>query len=253
MSRTRYDARVRSIALLGRDWTELGPLALAELPDGGALALSRGVYPKAYAHTDPNEDAALLVRTAGGALLAVADGFNGTRASELAVERVRARAEELLAASGEGFRAALARVAADVRAALPARSRSRSCLVVAALGAERCELASLGDSNAFVAGDPNPLARQNSLLLGNPEPLPQGRAELFHWPVARAAGARIALVSDGVTNFVDDLSRIPRLLAESASDADAARAIAELAFAGGAGDNVGVAVFAGRAGAGELR
>ncbi|HXX48185.1 MAG TPA: protein phosphatase 2C domain-containing protein [Myxococcota bacterium] len=244
---------MRSIALLGRDWTELGPLAVAELPDGGAIALSRGLYPKAYAHTDPNEDAALLVRAANGTVLAVADGFNGTKASELAVERVRARAEELLAASGPGFRAEVARVAAEVRAALPARSRSRSCLVLAALSGERCELASLGDSNAFVAGDPHPLARQNSLLLGNSDPLPQGRAELFHWPVARADGARIALVSDGVTNFVDDLSRIPRLLAESASDADAARAIAELAFAGGAGDNVGVAVFEGRAGPGELR
>lgn len=244
---------MRAIALLGRDWTELGPLAVAELPDGGAIALSRGVHPKAYAHTDPNEDAALFVRTPGGALLAVADGFNGTAASELTVERVRARADDLVSASGEGFRAELARVVAEVRTGLPARSRSRSCLVVAALSGDRCELASLGDSNGFLAGDPHPLARQNSLLVGNPEPLPQNRPELFHWPVARAAGARIALVSDGVTNFVNDLARIPWLLAESASDADAARAIAELAFAGGAGDNVAVAVFAGRAGPGELR
>jgi len=244
---------VRSIALLGRDWTELGPLALAELPDGGALALSRGAYPKAYAHTDPNEDAALLVRAQSGVLLAVADGFNGTDASELAIERVRAHAPELIEASGADFRAELGRVAADVRAALRPRARSRSCLVLAALRGERCELASLGDSNAFVAGDPNPLARQNALLLGNPERLPEGRPELFHWPVARPAGARIALMSDGVTNFVEDLSRIPRLLAESASDVDAARAVAELAFAGGAGDNVAVAVFAGRAGPGELR
>ncbi|HTO70386.1 MAG TPA: protein phosphatase 2C domain-containing protein [Myxococcota bacterium] len=240
---------MRAIALLGRDWTELGPLALAELPDGGALALSRGARPKSYAHTDPNEDAALLVRTPLGALLAVADGFNGVAASELAIERTRERAEALIAASGEPFRAVLARIAAEVRAGLPARSRSRSCLVVAALRGESCELASLGDSNAFVAGDPNPLARQNALLLGSGEPLPSSRPELFHWRVPRAAGERLAVVSDGVTNFIDDLTRIPRILAESASDVDAARAIAELAFAGGAGDNVAVAVLAGRAGA----
>jgi serine/threonine protein phosphatase PrpC len=244
---------VRAIALLGRDWTELGPLALADLPDGGAIALSRGARPKSYAHTDPNEDAVLFVRTASGVLLAVADGFNGTEASELAIERTRARAEALIAAGGDGFRAEVARIATDVRAALAKRSRSRTCLVVAALRGERAELASLGDSNAFVAGDENPLARRNSLLLGNAEPLPQNRPELFHWAVSRPDGARIALVSDGVTNFVDDLSRIPRLLAASASDVDAARAIAELAFSGGAGDNVAVAVFSGRASGGELR
>ena len=239
---------MRSISLLGRDWTELGPLCVAELPDGGALALSRGVLPKAYAHTDPNEDAALLVRTSSGVLLAVADGFNGSEASELAIECARARAAELVEASGDAFRAVVARLADGVLAALPRRSRSRSCLVLAALRGESAELASLGDSNAFVAGAAHPLASQNSLLLGNPEPLARARPELFRLRFTRVAGERIALVSDGVTNFIADLASVPRLLAERASDLDAARAIAQAALDGGAGDNVAVAVFAGRAG-----
>jgi serine/threonine protein phosphatase PrpC len=239
---------MRAIALLGRDWAELGPLGLADLPDGGALALSRGALPKPYAHTDPNEDAALVVRMPSGVLLAVADGFNGAEASELAIERARARAAELIDASGDAFRGEVTRLASDVVAGLPSRSRSRSCLVLAALRREHVEIATLGDSNAFVAGAPKALAMENSLLLGNPEPLSRARAELYHLRFTRAAGERIALVSDGVTNFVSDWSVIPRLLAESPGDAAAARAIAEAALDGGAGDNVAVAVFSGRAG-----
>lgn len=239
---------MRAIALLGRDWTELGPLALGELPDGGALALSRGAKPKAYAHTDPNEDAALLVRTPIGVLLAVADGFNGSEASELAIARARARAAELVEASGDAFRAEVTRLADDVQRGLPRGSRSRSCLVLAALRGERVELASLGDSNAFLAGTPFGLATENPLLLGNPESLARVRPEVFHQRRTRAAGERIALVSDGVTNFTRDVAAIARVLADAASDLEAARAIAEGALAGGAGDNVAVAVFAGRAG-----
>jgi serine/threonine protein phosphatase PrpC len=241
-------ADMRAIALLGRDWAELGPLGLAELPDGGAIALSRGALPKAYAHTDPNEDAALVVRTAAGVLLAVADGFNGGEASELAIDRARARAAELVEASGDAFRSEVTRLADDVLAALPRRSRSRSCLVLAALRGESVEIASLGDSNAFVAGAAHALASENSLLLGNPESLRSARPELFHLRFTRAGGERVALVSDGITNFIADPTRIPRLLAESATDLAAARAVAEAALDGGAGDNVAVAVFAGRAG-----
>jgi serine/threonine protein phosphatase PrpC len=239
---------MRSISLLGRDWTELGPLALAELPDGGALALSRGAQPKSYAHTDPNEDAALIVRTATGVLLAVADGFNGTEASELGIARARARAEELVEASGDAFRAAVIRLADDVLGALPRGSRSRSCLVLAALRGDRVELASFGDSNAFLAGTRHGLANENPLLLGKGDSLGRVRPEVFHFQHARGGRERIALVSDGVTNFTADPSSIARTLAESSTDLDAARAIAETALAGGAGDNVAVAVFAGAAG-----
>lgn len=239
---------MRAIALLGRDWTELGPLALAELPDGGALALSRGALPKAYAHTDPNEDAALVVRTPSGILLAVADGFNGTEASELAIALARARAADLVLASSDAFRAEVARLADDVVRGLPRGSRSRSCLVLAALRGDRIELAHLGDSNAFVAGTPRSLATDNPVLLGNPESLNRIRPEVFHLRHTRANGERIALVSDGVTNFMREPAAIPNLLASAPNDLEAARAIAEAALTGGAGDNVAVAVFAGHAG-----
>ena len=238
---------MRAIALLGRHWTELGPVGLAELPDGGALALSRGARPKAYAHTDPNEDAALVVRTDAGVLLAVADGFNGTAASELAIEEARARASALVEASGPAFRAEMVRLADTVRGALPRGSRARSCLVLAALRGERIELASLGDSSAWLVGSSDALTGENALLIGDPEPLARARHELWHSQWKRVNGGRLALVSDGVTNFVAERT-IPGLLAAAASDVDAVRALALAACEGGAGDNVAAAAFAGRAG-----
>lgn len=239
---------MRAISLLGRHWPELGPLALVEFDDGGALALSRGAKPKTYAHQDPNEDAALLVRVPAGVVLAVADGFNGCEAAELTIERTRAWAELLLLARGEDFRARVAELLDDVRGRLPADSQSRSCLVLAALRGTHAELAGFGDSCAFRGGAPTPLLPQNPILVGS-ERGPRG-IDPARWYTSfeRAPGERVALVSDGVINFMPDPSEIPVLLGASASDLDCARAIALAALRGGAGDNVAAAVFAGDTG-----
>jgi serine/threonine protein phosphatase PrpC len=233
---------MRATILLGRHWPELGPLALAELPGGGALALSRGAQPKAYAHQDPNEDAALIARLPGGVLLAVADGFNGVEAAELAIERTRARAAQLVEAADEAFRAQVLELLADVAGRLPRGSRSRACLVLAAVVGTRIELASFGDACAFRARSPLPLVQQNALLVGagtrDPRALDPG---LWHWSALRARGERVALVSDGITNFVPDPSEIPSMLAAAPNDLEAARALARAALEGGAGDNVAVA------------
>jgi len=97
----------RRLALLGRDYPALGPLGVARLPGVGALALSRGAERKAYYHVDPNEDGALLVADAAGVLLAVADGYNGVAASEVALRLTGRAARELLAPDLEGFTAAV--------------------------------------------------------------------------------------------------------------------------------------------------
>ena len=209
---------MRAMILLGRHWPELGPLALAELPGGGALALSRGAQPKAYAHQDPNEDAALIVRTPGGVLLAVADGFNGVEAAELAIERTRARAAQLAEAADAAFRARVLELLADVAGRLSRGSKSRACLVVAALVGTRIELASFGDASAFRARGTYPLVRQNALLVGSGKD-PRGLdPALWHWTVTRAPGERVAVVSDGIVNFMPDPSEIPSLLEAAPSD-----------------------------------
>jgi hypothetical protein len=204
----------RAISLLGRDYTELGPLIQVSFPDGGALALSCGARRKAYHAVDPNEDAALLLRSERGALLAVADGFHGLTASHRALTAGR----EL-------------------------RSASRTCLLLASIDASGCRWACLGDSALFRSTRSDPVTPCNDLVL---QP---GLRALPHPPddwsgtFRLEPGERIAVVSDGVTNFVTDMTSIPRMLASAKSDAAAAREIALAALHGGAGDNVAVAAL----------
>ncbi len=236
---------MRAIALLGRHWPELGPLALVELEDGGALALSRGAKPKTYAHKDPNEDAALLVRLPEGVLLALADGFNGFDAAELVIERARANAEALVLASGAEFCARISDLLDDVRARLPVGSEARSCLVLAALRGARCELASFGDAFAFRSGSPLPIIPQNAILVGSERGSREIDPARWYRSFEREPRERIALASDGVINFMRDPSEISGMLEAGASDLDCARSLALAALRGGAGDNVSVVTFAG--------
>jgi hypothetical protein len=79
---------MRTAVLFGRTQVELGAVG-EESGDGFGAALSRGGAAKPYAHTEPNEDAVLAARGEHGALVAVADGHWGSRASEIAIEIVR--------------------------------------------------------------------------------------------------------------------------------------------------------------------
>jgi serine/threonine protein phosphatase PrpC len=83
--------------LRGREIQELAAIELRVEGDA-AIALSIGGAPKIYAHTDPNEDGALVVTGAGGLLVAVADGHGGYEASEIALEHLAAIAETWTAA-----------------------------------------------------------------------------------------------------------------------------------------------------------
>lgn len=235
-----------AISLLGRDYPELGPLAVVYAPGGGALALSRGREPKAYPHTDPNEDAALLVRTPDGVALAVADGHNGAAASERSLEAVRDAAPSLVVESADAFERAADTLVRGVAASLAEVAPSRSCLLVAALCGTRCHFASFGDSALFRSGARDQVNVTNELTLrpslaSRTLPVP-----LWCGGFDRTREERVALVSDGVTNFMADPRSLPRLLADAADDASAARAVAEAALDGGAGDNVAVAIFGGR-------
>ena len=61
----------------------------------------------------------------------------------------------------------------------------------------------------------------------------------------REAGERVAVVSDGITNFLRDPARIPVWLAEAPDDTSAVRRIAEAALSSGAGDNLAVVAYEG--------
>jgi serine/threonine protein phosphatase PrpC len=234
----------RSLALLGRDYPELGPLALASLPDGGALGLGRGAHPKAYRHTDPNEDATLLVRTNEGALLAVADGYNGVAASELAVESVRLCAAELICAQGERFEARTQALIDDLVRGMADLGRSRTCLVLATIRGRDCHFALFGDCSVWRANEAEAQSAPNDLILGPRFSLVGIPEIVWSGYFTRDPDERIALVSDGITNFVPDPNKIPLLLQQAKDDPAAARIVAETAMTGGAGDNVAVATIA---------
>lgn len=229
----------RALGLFGRDYPTLGQIGLAAFPDGGAIALSRGAVPKVYAHVDPNEDAGLLIRTQAGAILAVADGYNGVRASELALEAVERRAHDLLAEAPGDFQQAMRELVAEVGAELLGADRSRSCLIVAALAGSSGHFACLGDSSLFQASRAEALSPANDLVL-HPRwaRLALPASSLWYGRFACPPDERVALVSDGITNFAPESLGIAAILADAADDAAAARHLVEAAMTGGAGDNV---------------
>jgi serine/threonine protein phosphatase PrpC len=232
-----------AISLLGRDFPELGPVGLVTNRLGGALAISRGRFPKPYPHVDPNEDAALLVHTRSGVMIAVADGFNGSAASELALEALSKSADLLVVEDTDAFDSAIREWVRTLTVELRRVAPSSTCLALIAVRDRACHVASFGDSSAFRASE-------NEVLVGPTElPWPPGLAKPglvdvpFTAHFAREAGERVAVVSDGITNFLRDPTRIPAWLAEAPDDTSAVRRIAEAALESGAGDNLAVVAY----------
>lgn len=229
------------IALHGRDYTELGPLAALSLPGAGTVALSRGAFSKWYAHVDPNEDGALVARAERGVLIAVVDGRNGVRASEVALGAVRDRAAALLTPDVAAFGSHAAALVRGVASELEGERRSRTCLLVAALHPEICTWCSFGDCALIRATEPGQVNSENPLVLGPRLWLEAVPRESWLGRFERRPGERIAAVTDGVVNFLADRDEAQRLLADAPDDATAATALARTAMESGAGDNVGVA------------
>lgn len=232
-----------AISLLGRDFPQLGALGVVCSPHGGSLALSRGREPKAYPHVDPNEDAALLVHAPSGSLLAVADGYNGAAAAELAIAGVERAAGELLAQPATRFRTRIEALVQELGRALHGVEPSRTCLLVAVLGERHCHFASFGDSGLYRARRSGLLNTANGLALragSGARPRPE---ELWYGGFEREPGERVALVSDGIIDFFPDPGRIPALLDAAPDDGAAATLLAAGALDAGAGDNVAVALL----------
>lgn len=231
----------RSICLLGRDYPDLGPMGLAGFPDGGALAISRGAFPKSYLHQDPNEDAALLVRDGDAVLIAVADGYNGVAASEVVMGSTREHAARLLADSEKGFCEAVGVLCAEIADRLKRAGRSRTCLMLAALRDGHCDAACFGDSMLFRSSERQPASRVNDLVLGSGDPLPGATLDAWYTGFDCLPGERLAVMTDGVTNFVRRQASLARLLADASDDLAAALQTLQAAMRDGAGDNLAVA------------
>jgi len=144
--------------LRGREHLEIAAIGLRAEAEA-AIALSIGGAPKVYAHTDPNEDVALLVRCERGLVLAVADGHGGFEAAEIALETVREWTGVLpdRIESAAEWRslvlAVMARASERIRGqrAGGGRRLSRSTLALAVVDAAygAVHWASIGDSHVF--------------------------------------------------------------------------------------------------------
>lgn len=241
----------RIATLWGEDHPRLGEVATAAVDPYAALALSRGGYPKAYAHLDPNEDGALVSTDGERWLLAVADGHNGFDAARAAQRGVADVAQSVLAAAAiapedalrGAFTAARTAVTATVGELDGQRRDSGTALSIAVVTPGRLYAATLGDTVVLRIKRGRPGRTTEDVTDSGPflrpyGPMPKpGSCRLRH-------GDRVVLASDGLVDFLGkDWRQRCALTANSADPAAAARTLTEQACAGGAGDNVTVVVF----------
>lgn len=236
-----------SAALWGGDHTQLGDVATARIDAKTAIALSRGKYPKGYPHLDPNEDAVLAATWESTTLLAVADGHRGFDAAQAALGGVESSTRQLLDGGDEAdsaIREALESARRAVEHALAAsdvaRSGSRTTLAIALLVHDTVSIGGLGDSRIAIV---RPGASRSfwgpAPFLGPDTSIDEG----WFFTTGIEAGDWVIAATDGLFDF---LGRNWQAQLEALADAEtpavlATRAV-EIAFAGGAGDNVAVAV-----------
>lgn len=241
------------VALWGGDHPTLDELAVDALGERAGVALTRGRFPKPYPHLDPNEDAVLAAAGERGWLLAVADGHSGFDAARAALEAVAAQAPALL--DGDGDRdgdgdptaalqdiceAAIAAVTRTVASAEQSRQASRTALTVALATSRHLHVATFGDTVCVrLRGRRAKTVGAPTAFLG-PDSDVAGVQRLRLRP-----GDAVAVASDGLSDYLGRgwPQRIAALTADAADPAAAARLLVEEAMAGGAGDNVAVAVL----------
>lgn len=208
---------MNSAWLRGRDALELGAI-LERRTERGAVALSLGGAKKAYAHTDPNEDVALVVTGSGGVLVAVADGHGGVDAAEIALEHLYTAVAPRLVAAETQLRGAWEVTALDAmaatnaaivaRAAGGARRRSRTTLAcaVARPGEEWLFHVAIGDSHVYQVTREGAFdlscerAEGESFFLGvGPETAESLRAKCTLGAEPLAGTRAVAAVTDGLS------------------------------------------------------
>lgn len=234
--------------LWGKDYVDLGEVAVKVVDARTAVALTRGRHKKSYQYTHPNEDAAVAVVGPRATLLAVADGHNGWPATEAAISTVVDYFGEEPPTEVDDaelvdlfHRASQAILSVTSRPGAPDPD-SRTTLVVALRSGSRLQWASFGDSAVYTVTPAAaiPLARPQHKFVGYPMQrhavdyfLDRGTEELTE-------GAWVVAASDG---FVDFARPFPTALFTAGADpGDVAAGLVAAACDGGAGDNVAVAV-----------
>lgn len=239
------------MVLLGPDLVEPGVVEVAAASPSAAAGLTRGWAPKPYAYVDPNEDAVAVVSDDQETVLVVADGHTGQESSVVAVEAVL---EALggpgvardLDAVARAFEMANEAVVAACRDLTPPNSDSATTLVVVVVSAQTVRWASMGDSVAILAhpGSTRQLTRPMRRFIGSagaPVAAMVARGQESVEP-----GTWVVVASDGYSDWAPaggDLAHATAVWSHGAPDAESVvRRLMDKARAGGAGDNVAIAV-----------
>lgn len=243
--------------LRGVDLPDLGVVDVRTAAPDLAIALTRGLVAKAYRYTDPNEDVVAVRRREDRTALVVADGHSGHQGSHAAVEALLAVLDPIVPvwARNEAVRAFhdINEQIRAVRRQLPGdHSRSRTTLSLAVIahdedGQRFLTHCSVGDSAVLVVrgGDVHPLTRDRQHFLGDAVSPPMLAGALDYGQTDLDADDVVVVVSDGYTHFAPTAAIAGAIAHDPAATA---RAIVDLAGAGGAGDNVAVAVLTRAAG-----
>jgi serine/threonine protein phosphatase PrpC len=230
--------------LLGDDHVELEEVAIREIAPNLAIGISRGRFPKGYPHLDPNEDAVFAAGNGDSAILAVADGHQGFDAARVAITAIATAESFGLDEDPESIVHRLAATAIEaVTATIPSlpspRNGSRTALTVAALHGGSMATATLGDTACFI------VTKRRASRIGAPtsflDPNTDATGIRTHTASLPNKGS-VVVVSDGIVDYVADLGRPLR----SGSPLNVPQQVEHLiaaSFAGGAGDNVAVAVY----------
>jgi serine/threonine protein phosphatase PrpC len=235
------------VARYGGNHPELDEVAAQTLGERTAVALSRGRYPKGYAHLDPNEDAVMAAVGGEATLLAVADGHNGVEAPEAAIAAIAALAPAIVEQPVQDPEILVEDLFGEARTAIgealatspEERRASRTALSIALIADGFLHTATLGDTvvlvvrsgKAKVVSDVGP-------FLG-----PQTRRPTATRYRLRQGDVVVA-VSDGIVDYLGRrwLVALADAVAGAESIEQAALDLLEAAMAGGAGDNVAVAL-----------
>lgn len=244
-SPTVWPVTAETVYLLGSEASVYGQVASDEVGRAG-VAISRGRFPKSVAWVDPNEDAVLAARAGDRWLLVAADGHFGFTAALAAVNALRSAAPQLLSDDGDGrtvVRSAVERARAEVAESLSTvdetRTSSRTALSVVLIRGRAAFAATCGDTSVFLVRSRRTRSITSTSRFLGPRTPPPAVVRLRLRP-----GDALALVTDGVTDFLG--AGLGETLYAELSGPDPARAaegLVRAAFAGGAGDNVGVTVL----------
>jgi serine/threonine protein phosphatase PrpC len=244
--------------LLGMHFEELGEIEVEVAPDGlAAIAISRGAHKKRYSYTDPNEDAVAMIGDGPQSRILIAiDGHNGSISSRIAMNFLSTRlsSHELPEITEEFIVELFTEVSRAIRQATRAdgaeQPESRAAVSIAFLSGSRLQWAAMGDSPiiAVEGGNGRVLTKPEHRFVGYSDDEANHRDGLQTGSTELAPRNWVIVATDGYSDFAKvpsttGAANVGAVLARGDVTADTyARALVEAAFAGGAGDNVGIAL-----------